>query len=502
MITRRYTQRYILALLLVAGLTIFGQVLVQRQLRDQTSDSYLVNYAGRQRFQSQQIVKNVLLLTTTNGLKPASVVRAELWSALARWERYHQELKNGHLTDLGVERPNSTTIQALFNRIDPHFRVVRDHTHRLLDLTNRAAAPAWAITASVREVLAHEQPFLLTMDAIVRQYASEAQAKVARLRGIEQVLMAITLFVLLLEALLIFVPGVQILRQTFEQLTNSERETRRVNDELRHANDYLQITQKQLVQEMALRHQQRLNEQRIRLSSVVQGQEEERRRLSRELHDGIGQMLTGLKLLAENIRSTTLLSEKDQRTFAHLKTLLVKTIQETRHVSNNLMPPVLGDFGLVPALRQLIEQQNQQTDAAIELHTSLTTERFGQAVEIGLYRIVQEAVNNAVKHARATYIGVTLEQRQDRLFLRVADDGCGMPPVPEASTSQGLHNMRERARLLNGTFRVTARPVHARPMLIRSTSPISTSGTRLLVNVPITVQSVWNVATRLTEVAA
>ncbi|AQG81767.1 ATP-binding protein [Spirosoma montaniterrae] len=480
MLTRRYTQRYILALSLVAGLTIFGQVLVQRQLRDQTSDSYLVNYAGRQRFQSQQIVKTVLLLTDGSGLRPASAVRAELTPVLARWERYHRELKSGNLTDLGLRRTNSDSIRAMFARLDPHFRLIQQHTHRLLHLTDQPAGAADAVRASVRVILANEQPFLLKMDAIVRQYAHEAETKVERLRGIELVLMIVTLFVLLLEALLIFLPGVRILRSTIGQLTDSERETRRVNDELRYANEYLQVTQKQLLQETDLRHQQRLNEQRIRLASVVQGQENERKRLSRELHDGIGQMLTGLKLLVENIRSIDQLTDKDQSTFANLKTLLVRTIQETRTVSNNLMPPVLSDFGLVSALRLLIDQQCEQTPATVQLDTTLTTERYGPAVEIGLYRIVQEAVNNAVKHANASYISVRLDQRNGRLSLRITDDGCGLGKHTSTDATQGMHNMRERARLLDGTFRIT-----------------SQAGTRIVVSVPIRSLSTSNVATQV-----
>ena len=515
MITRRYTQRYILALSLVAGLTIFGQVLVQQQLQNQTSDSYLINYAGRQRYQSQEIVKDVLLLTKARGLKSDSAVRAELLPALTRWERYHAELKSGHLTDLGVQRANSDSIQRLFDQLEPPFQIVRQSTRRLLNLGDKGAPSAKAIKTNLSQVLAYEQRFLRIMDAIVRQYAREAQTKIERLRGIEQVLMVSTLFVLLLEALLIFYPAVQILRLTIGQLTDSERETRQANDQLRHANEWLRVTQQQLLQETALRHEQRLNEQRIRLSAVVQGQEEERKRLSRELHDGIGQMLTGLKLLSENIRSTDQLSEKDRSTFTNLKTLLVRTIQETRHVSNNLMPPVLSDFGLVPALRQLIEQQNRQTSASIMLHTLLSNERFGPAVEIGLYRIVQEAVNNAVKHADATRIDVSLERRQERLLLRITDDGRGLSVEPEPGISQGLHNMRERARLLEGTFRIMARSRSAgrmypgRPYLRRFGEVAGADrpnaiyrGTRVVVSIPVISLPTHNVATRPEAVLA
>ena len=509
MITRRFTQRYVLALLLVAGLTIVGQVLVQRQLRNQTADSYLVNYAGRQRYQSQQIVKDALLMTNSGGLTESRGVQNDLRQVLARWERYHTELKTGRLTDLSITIPNSARIQALFAQLEPSFQGISRAAHQLLtNLANPVQSSA-AKRRHVEDILRYDMTFLNQMDTIVHQYEREAEAKVERLRGIEQVLMLITLFVLLLEALLIFYPAVQMLRATVRQLTHSEYQARLVNEDLQQSHQSLKRAQNQLMREANLRYQQQLNEQRIRLSSLIQGQEEERKRLSRELHDGIGQMLTGLKLFAENIRSVDQLTEKDQHTFASLRGLLVRTIQETRNVSNNLMPPVLGDFGLVSALRQLIDQQDKQSGTSVTLRTSLTNERFGQPVEIGLYRIVQEAVNNAIKHAGASEIDVCLEQRQDRLFLRVADDGCGITAGPRRSTAQGLHNMRERARLLDGTFRLTTRldrramsdirPGKTRPRLLRlsaAKAKTTRSGTRVLVSIPIVEHEVYNVATQ------
>ena len=509
MITRRFTQRYMLALALVAGLTIVGQVLVQRQLRNQTADSYLVNYAGQQRYQSQQIVKDALLLTNPDGLVASRAVRNDLARVLARWERYHTDLKTGRLTDLAITVPNSDATQALFNRLEPDFQAISRAAHGLLSATTGETQPSAATRRNIQTILSHDMPFLNRMNAIVRQYEREAEAKVRRLQSIEQTLMGITLFVLLMEALLIFQPAVQMLRQTVRQLTHSEYQTRLVNEDLHQSHQSLKQAQTRLMHEANLRYQQRLNEQRIGLSSLVQGQEEERKRLSRELHDGIGQMLTGLKLLSENIRSAGQLTEKDQVTFASLKGLLVRTIQETRNVSNNLMPPVLSDFGLVSALRQLIEQQDGQSGTSINLRTSLTHERFGQPVEIGLYRIVQEAVNNAIKHAGATEIDVCLEQRQDRLYLRIADDGCGISSGPSRSTAQGLHNMRERARLLDGTFRLTTRSdrrstggyrlgkIRAKltRLEIATANPVR-PGTRVLVSIPIVEQAVYNVATQ------
>ncbi len=469
MLTRALTYRYLLALSLVAGLTIWGQVLVQRQLSGQQNDSWLVNYAGRQRFQSQAIVKDVLLLTTAAPLVDSKLVTDELTQVLANWERYHVQLRTGKLTDLKTQYINSDTVRTMFLNIEPHFEAIRSETHYLLKQPDMASIDK---KQAVDAILAHERQFLSQMDQIVRQYQREAQHKIEELRGIERVLMLITLLVLLLEALLIFNPVVRMLRTNFSQLTTARQQAEEANEALIESNATLQQTQQQLLRESALRHHQQLSEQRIRMASLVQGQEDERRRLSRDLHDGIGQMLTGLKLLAENLRSAHLLPANEQRTYASIKGLVVKIIQETRHVSNNLMPPVLSDFGLEPALRYVAEQSVQQSGLLIRVLSQGADTRLEQSLEIGLYRIAQEALTNAIKHSGATEIYIELRIRENRLLLAVSDNGKGVNTTQADAVvnGQGLHNMRQRARLMNGVFRLLSQPGQ---------------GTRIVVAIPL-----------------
>ncbi|MBO0949473.1 ATP-binding protein [Fibrella forsythiae] len=469
MFTRSLTYRYLLALSLVAGLAIWGQVLVQRQLNEQENDSWLINYAGRQRFQSQAIVKDVLLLTTASSVVDTKQVVAELTQLLATWERYHLELRTGKLTDLNAQHVNSDTIRNMFGAIQPHFEAIRLKTRYLLD---RPKLTPGDKNQAIEAILAHERPFLTQMDQIVRQYQHEAQQKIETLQGIEWVLMSVTLLVLLLEALLIFNPVVQTLRATFTQLTTARQQAEAANEALIASNTSLQQTQQQLLRESGLRHQQQLSEQRIRMASLVQGQEDERRRLSRDLHDGIGQMLTGLKLLAENLRSAHLLPDNEQRTYASLKGLVVKIIQETRHISNNLMPPVLSDFGLEPALRYVAEQAVNQSGMTIRVLAQGADTRLEQSLEIGLYRIAQEALTNAIRHANATDIDIELRIRENRLLLAISDNGRGVGTAQgdDVVNGQGLHNMRQRARLMDGVFRLISQP---------------NQGTRIVVTIPL-----------------
>lgn len=473
MLTRLFTYRYILALSLIAGLTIWGQVLTQRQLDKQENDSWLINEAGRQRFRSQMIVKDVLLLVDAPVASIAQETRTRLNRTLTQWATYHQQLKSGNLTVRHAQSLNSATIQAMFTKLDPHFGAIQQEARRFAQST---LSPAEARSA-VATILQHDPAFLSQMDSIVQQYEAEASQKIAALRQTELLLLAITLLVLVLEAIFIFRPAVRALGQTLGQLTAAQETTQSMNHDLQQSNQALQDAQGKLLRESALRHQQQMNEQVVRMAALMQGQEEERRRLSHDLHDGLGQMLTGLKLLVENVRSVHLLPEKEQRAYANLKDLVIKTIQETRQISNNLMPPVLSDFGLEPALRQLVDQKVRQTGLTILIESEGEVGRLDPAVEIGLYRIAQEALNNAIRHADADEIDVLLQISGDNLLMTISDNGRGVAAAAPESilNGHGLHNMRERARLLNGVFRLASEVDQGTRVIV--TIPLGTSPT-------------------------
>ena len=489
MLIRRFTFWYRLALALVACLSLVGYLFVRHQLKAQENDSWLINNAGRQRFQSQLIVKDVLLLTTAAGRVDAKTVRAELTNVLGRWETYQEKLRTGTLPNTTTKVVNSDTVQALFDIVQPYMTAISQQTHVLL---NQQVTPAsWqspATTAAVDQILASEKTYLQTMDRLVEQYEQESRQKVDGLVFTEFILLGLTLLVLVMEAHLIFRPAVRALDQSVRQLNQANGETQLANLALQDTNQALHETQDKLLRESALRHQQQLNEQLVRMAALMQGQEDERKRLSYDLHDGIGQMLTGLKLLVEHLRSVHLLPEKERQTYASLKELILKTIQEVRNVSNNLMPPVLSDFGLEPALRQLVEQQSRQTGMAMHVHARQADVRLDKAIEIGVYRIAQEAINNAVKHAQANEIDIDLRLNDNRLMLSVSDNGQGLTNAATKGimNGHGLHNMRERARLLNGVFRLASEP---------------NEGTRVVVTIPLSIAEAPTLETAKEEAA-
>lgn len=459
-IPKRFTRLYITALSLVAFLTILGQILVQNTLNDGLNDSWLVNFAGRQRFQSQLIAKTALLLTQRPDLAEKNTQLSEFKEVLADWESHHDQLRTGNLRDISATYVNSDTVRAMFVEIEPHFQAIQQNAHLVLKWMEKPG-DSLAIDASVRNIFGHELIFLHKMNQIVFQYDKEAKEKVTRLRRIELWLMGLTLIILLLEGLFIFRPAVEKLRETIAQLMDAREKTIDANRELQRAYQQLRDTQAQLLEATQMRHQQEIKEHKIRASALLQGQEEERKRLSKEMHDGVGQMLTGLKLISENFGEPTEWNLRDRRNMQDLRTVIGQTIQEVRTISHNLMPTVLNDFGIDLALKQLVDSTARNTTAQMTFISNLKEKRLDRNVEIGLYRIAQEAINNAVKHAEATQISLEVSLANKKVVLRVKDNGKGFNLTGKkskvaASPTNGLRNLHERAHLLDGTLKINS----------------------------------------------
>ena len=198
-------------------------------------------------------------------------------------------------------------------------------------------------------------------------------------------------------------------------------------------------------------------EDNVRSSALMQGQEEERRRLSRDLHDGIGQMLTGLKLHSEKMKNLPFTDDKQRKTFEEHRKLIEETIEATRMASFNLMPPILTDFGLAAAIRLLIEYTSKTTEMQIIYEDNYGKARLNPNLEVNLYRVAQEALNNMIKHAKATEAKVTLSKSKSAIVLQIIDNGIGFD-ISESKKAHeinnGLPNMQTRVRLSGGNINI------------------------------------------------
>jgi len=189
---------------------------------------------------------------------------------------------------------------------------------------------------------------------------------------------------------------------------------------------------------------------------VVAAQELERRRLARELHDETGQALTSILL---GLRALEEAPDDDERRQAagDLRELVVSTLQDVRRLAVELRPKALDDFGLVPALERLVDSFSEQSGIEVQLESRLP-ERLSPEVETALYRIVQEALTNVLKHASARHVSILLVRRERSVSAVIEDDGQGFVPSEAREDGLGLVGMRERLELVDGRFDVESQP--------------------------------------------
>jgi PAS domain S-box-containing protein len=198
--------------------------------------------------------------------------------------------------------------------------------------------------------------------------------------------------------------------------------------------------------------QLKLDQQKEILNAVLATQEDERRRIAESLHNGVGQLLYASKLNLE--RNTT--DNPDNRQLLH--ELLDEAIRETRTISFELMPRILEDFGLETALNELVSRISK-SGLELQFHAS-GLKRFSPVVEIAAYRIIQELINNIIKHSKATVAGLEVVRENDRLHISVKDNGIGFEPgeVAKLHKGIGLTGMLNRVKLLDGKMTIESQP--------------------------------------------
>ncbi|PWJ18058.1 cache domain-containing protein [Jannaschia seohaensis] len=203
---------------------------------------------------------------------------------------------------------------------------------------------------------------------------------------------------------------------------------------------------------------------------VLDTQEEERGRVARELHDGISQLLAGIRFRLELARRLT--AKGDAKAEGAVDAAiegLQSAIGEVRRISHDLRPGVLDDLGLSPALKTLCEAFEARTGISVEFRTVVFRNRLDIEAKTALYRIAQEALTNIERHAEATRVSVRVYGHRRGATLRVEDDGRG---ISRARHGLGLRNMAERIEQLDGTLTLTSGP-EGRGTVVEATVPLT-----------------------------
>ena len=581
----RLRRLYILAFIAIAASILVSELLVQRYLNKQLSDSRVINLAGRQRMLSQKLVKEVMLLSNDSVDVWRGRRMEELRSTLDLWTTTHLGLVNGD-EKLFLPGENSEEVRRIYQKIQLEFDLIVTATEEILRIIEEEpkAAPE-AFAAPMAAILAHEPLFLEGMDAIVFMYDEEAREKVSFLKQVQLLLLLFSLLVLGLEIAYIFIPTtlevkkiigslvrseasakknaeevsslyktlqkshedladisyaldqasvfakadksgrVFYISNKFSRLTGFEEEelkTLLITDLIRpavhgtefheramenvrrgeiwhdqvklftKANEVLwldvtlvpvmntrseiiqiifmgsDITEKKIADEYyrkldKKKFEQQIKEQRMKSALIVEGQEDERKRISKDIHDGIGQLLTGLKFQIEALDLRE--PEKAERRLGELKDLAKEIILEVRRISFFLTPGVLEDYGLSAAVKKFVADTEKYTGAEL-IFNNITgfNKRLDSHKEINLYRIIQEAVNNSIKYAKAKTIKVSFFHDVKKLTIIIQDDGMGfvvgdvLNLENKGAVGLGLYNMQERAMYVDGKIEIYSKP--------------------------------------------
>lgn len=204
-----------------------------------------------------------------------------------------------------------------------------------------------------------------------------------------------------------------------------------------------------------------LNETEIKTyNAMIEGQEEERKRIATDLHDRLGSMLATVKLLFSSLdtKIDTIQKENNEQ-FSTAKNLLDEACSEVRRISHNLSSGIVMSFGLVPALEELCHSVDQSKLIKCKLMAFGLNERLDQSIELGVYRMIQEIFSNILKHAKASKVTVQLNHVEGSLNVTIEDDGTGFNVEEKRkSGGMGLQNLEKRAAQLNGVYTVDSHP--------------------------------------------
>jgi signal transduction histidine kinase len=205
---------------------------------------------------------------------------------------------------------------------------------------------------------------------------------------------------------------------------------------------------------------------------LVDVQETERRQVSRELHDRVGQNLTALSISLDILKSQIAGHGKNllRSRLEDASALLESTTSVIENVMSDLRPPMLDDYGLLPALQWYANEYSDRTGIQVRVVGDERMKRLPQASEIGLFRIAQEALNNVAKHAHATRADILLEYAGREFIMVISDNGSGFDfETPGAKRRQGLGmmTMRERTQAVGGRFEVNAAPGGGTQVMVR-----------------------------------
>jgi PAS domain S-box-containing protein len=243
-----------------------------------------------------------------------------------------------------------------------------------------------------------------------------------------------------------------------KELKSSEYKVRRKDGTLFPAlcyfNSYIGKDKNQGIRGIAVDITEHNQIERRILSKVIETEEKERKRIAKDLHDGLGPLLSSVKLYVNELQSADTDDKEKKEMLKYTNELIDDAVSSTRTIANNLMPGIITDYGLVKALQSFCNKLNIAKSINILFNAEDISLRFDSTIEITLYRVLMELINNSIKHASAKNIGITFKVENNFLNILFTDDGKGFDvsrTMNDPTGGMGLNNIINRVKSIQGT---------------------------------------------------
>ncbi len=429
LLVRSLQRKYILALGFSTVLSIASYLFFLYSIKTIDNDAYIINLSGKGRFVSQRVALSALQLVADTSSQNKNSLRKILLNRINELEDAHNVLAH-HSVSIDPDY-HSSKIDAIYFQYPIFLNKKMDLFLKEAHLLAKANDDELKMDNShLQYILSSSSDLLAYLNQIVYQYQKENENKIEVFRFQETLISFGVLLSYLLVGIFLFHPM-----------------TKKIDINLR------KIDKKEI-------ELQQLNEAHI--TDIIDAQEKEKQRIASDLHDGLIQTLTAA---AYNLEAET-----HSKNFHAIKSLIDDAIIETNNIAYNILPPLLKEFGLVPALKSLSNQIGKQSSINITFQSFEFEGRLKNKIELALYRITQEALRNIEKHAEAKNVSIQLIQHPDSIVLIIEDNGKGFD-VSKNMTGKGmgLTNIQERATAINGH------------LIINSSSEM---GTEIIVEIP------------------
>ena len=420
--TKNLTVRYLIALSLIALLSISASVLIRTAIYKQTSDAPVINFSGRQRMLSQKLTKEILLLTLAPSLEMKEHYRGELEETAANLSRVHNGLQHGDEA-LGLPGNNSREVQNFFAKMEPHYQKMKEAVNKILTLNSKDLSQLPSDSLLVKGIIEASPLYLIWMDRTVFQYDKEAKTRLELLKGYETFIISFVLLLLVLEALLIFRPMVEKVKRTYEnfQRTNDQLLKEIINH--KHATEDLE--------------KQSLFAQRLSALAAMSGG------IAHELH----QPLSGIGLYSTTLQN--IITEKKSIDSDYLLETLKKinnqvdraskVIDHMREFSSGGGNEETVTLNLNGAIKKSLELFNVQLqkhgielkmDVPLELHIQADVNRFEQVIINLVSNAKDSLIEKSSKLKKEDWdkcIHIQCRKKKNKILIDLSDKGLGVP---------------------------------------------------------------------------